>query len=285
MDEKFWSLWPLIFFTVLLPAAVGLAAGSGLVCLFTEIGPKGVLTALWWALGLSVLSGICVSFHLGHVERSMSAVRGIKHSNLSHEILLAYGFGFLLAAGIICIYMSGPEMLVGVVLGLGGILGLATAFSIGRVYKLAGQITWRGIIPALGPITGSMLTAAAIFYVLADAFNAPMVFGGVFWFFLGLDGIFTAKRFRDFLQLEHSQYIMVYPRQKVVVKFCYGVKLLLMAGIVVLFITGYFKTVLIVVGMGMLLDRAAFYASAARKTPKVNIAVAKDERMRAALDS
>ena len=56
-------------------------------------------------------------------------------------------------------------------------------------------------------------------------------------------------------------------------------------GVVVLFIREYYTTVLMVVGLGMLLDRTAFYASAARKTPQVNIAVAKAERMRAALNS
>jgi len=234
---------------------------------------------------LSLLSGICVSFHLGHVERSMSAVRGIKHSSLSHEILLAYGFGFLLAVGMVCIYMSASEMLVNIVLGLGGILGLGTSFSIGRVYKLAGQITWRGIIPGLGPITGSALTGGAIFFALAGEIEVPMAWLGVFWLILGLEGIFTAKRWHDFVRLEHSQYIMAYPRQKALVKFCYGIKLMLTAGVVVLFIMGYFKVVVIVLGLGMLLDRAGFYASAARKTPKVNIAVAKDERMRAALDT
>ncbi|KPK73028.1 MAG: hypothetical protein AMJ79_15400 [Phycisphaerae bacterium SM23_30] len=283
MDKKFSALIPLILFTALLPAAIGIEAGAALASFATVGTPEAILAVLVWSLGLTILSGTLVLFHPGHVQRGLSAVRGVKHSFLSHEILLACGFAILLVAGILCAHKMGSGTLLRYVLAIDGILGLATAFSIGRVYNLPAQITWRGMAPSLGPVIGSMLTAVSILYVLKGVIVLPMVLPTTFWLLLALDGLFTVKRFREFILLENREYILAYPRQKAGVNFCYILKFVLTTGIVLLFIIGYYKAVLFLVILQMFLDRIAFYGSAARKTPQANMAAAKNERMRAAL--
>ena len=168
MEEKFSRVILLILFTTLLPVAIGVEVGAALACWVAGITADAVAPVLWWALGLFVLSSIFVTFHLGHAERAFASIRGAKHSLLSREIILAGCFGFLLAAAVLCVYKTEQRILFNIVLGLGGVLGLATAGAIGRVYDLPAQISWRGPVPATGPVMGSVLIAVPVLYILNE---------------------------------------------------------------------------------------------------------------------
>jgi len=285
MQEKFSHTIPLILFTTLLPVAIGLEIGAALAGWTSDINAGARRPVLIWSLGLSILAAIMVSFHLGHPTKGHTSLRGIFHSYLSREIVFGGCFTGLLLVSTIVVYTAPESNLLIFILICTGIFGLATSFVIGRVYHLSAQISWRGLIPSAGPVLASLLTALATVFIYTRSTELSGVFRIIFCLILGLDAIFTIIRLTYYIQLKNRSYLLSYPRCKILTISCLCLKIALAAFLMLNVIRGPFPMALSFVFLQILLDRTAFYASAARQTPQTNIAIAKKQRMQDALNS
>ena len=285
MREKLTHSFPLILFTSLMPLAIGLEIGAAGIVWINDINVWTLRLILNWSLSSAILAAILVSFHLGRPLKGHNSIRGALHSCLSREIIFGGGFAGLLLFGTIVAYTAPESNLLTFILIGDGMFGLATAFIIGRVYHLAAQLTWRGIIPSSGPVLASLLAALSTIFIYTHSAEQSSVFRIVFCLILGIDTVFTLIRLKLFIQLKHSSYILIYPRYKIISILCLSGKIAVAVFLLINVIRGSFSMALSFVMLQIVLDRAAFYASAARQTPKSNIAIAKDQRMQAALNS
>ncbi len=285
MEEKFSGLISLVFFTALLPVAIGIETGITIAYKFALIPIHLILIALYWSLGLTVLSAIIAASHLGHIERGFYALRGISHSGLSREAVLSFGFGLFLFAGTLVAYKMGHGRVLILLLGTSCLFGLLTIISIGALYNLPSQITWRGDLPSLGMVTGTMLVSVPMICIISRTTGTGLNnhFFFLFTILSVFDIIITAMRWRVFGKIEYKQHILQYPEHEKKVGLCYGLKLVLLVIGPVLFFMENFLIITVSTGILMILDRAAFYTSEAKKTPRVNMAIAKKCRMKAAV--
>jgi len=284
MQEKFSHAIPLILFTTLLPVAMGLEIGAALAVCTGEINTSTLRPILYWSGGFSILAAVLVSLHLGRPTKGPTSLRGVLHSCLSREIVFGGCFAGLLFVSIVVAHTAPENSLLTVLLVCTGIFGLATSFVIGRVYDLATQLSWRGLVPSLGSVLASLLTALLILLMLnRDAEQITSV-RNYFYLVLILDAFFSVMKLQNYLHLKRNSNILTYPRYQTLVILCLGGKLPL-AAIVLFVMQKPFLITFSLIGLLIVLDRIAFYASAARRTPRSNIAGAKDQRMQAALNS
>ncbi len=283
MDEKFSGMIPLIIFSSLLPVAVGIETGVVIVCFVNPLSIDIILSGLLWSLGFTLLSGVFVLFHLGHAERGPLIIHGISHSLLSREVILFLCFGILLVANIFYLLSAGQGTLVVTLLTVCAVSGVATVFTIGRVYNLPFQIMWRGNISSFGPFIGSMVIALAVTFILSGRAGLQTTFLVLLLVLVIVDALISILKLKRFIVLGSSQFVLVFPKQRVFVMVCSVIKLILNVSAVVLLIVGHYKVTLFLLTYGLFLDRTAFYASSAMKTPKEEMAILKNERMKAAL--
>jgi DMSO reductase anchor subunit len=283
MDEKFSGMIPLIIFTSLLPAAIGIETGITITCFFKSLSIDIILTGLLWSLVFTLLSGVVVLFHLGHAERGPYIIRGVIHSVLSREIILSLCFSILLVTSALYVYRVGPGTYLPILLALCAVFGIATAFTIGRVYNLPSQITWRGNISSFESIIAAIIISLAVTFVLTDKSRLQIAFLTILLMLIIVEALFVILKLKRFIVLEDSQCVLVFPEQRVLAIVCYVIKLILVVSAFILLIIGHHKEALFFITYGILLDRIAFYASTAIKTPKESMAIIKNERMKAAL--
>ncbi|MCP4712610.1 MAG: dimethyl sulfoxide reductase anchor subunit [Planctomycetes bacterium] len=285
MQEKFSHSLPLITFTTLLPVAIGLVIGAAHLRRAYEIDILTLQLILNWSISLSVIASIIVSFHLGHPKKGHTSIRGILHSCLSREIIFGGAFAGLLMISIIVSYTTPESDLLIAALICTGFFGLTTSFVIGRVYDLTAQLTWRGIIPSAAPPLASLLVALATVFIYTLPAERSSYFRNLFCLTLGIDTLFTIIRLWQFIHLKKNSYILSYPHCKTPTLASFFGKIALATFLMINVIRGEFPMALSFVLLLILLDRTAFYASAARKTPRSNIADAKNQRMLDALNS
>ena len=159
---------PLVWFTSLAIAGAGLVvAAAWRPPGFTSVQANALVDG---ALLLSV--GIAIStLHLGRWWRAPLAVRGIGRSPLSGEVVLASA---VLASCLLLWteYRHGRVEIIG--RAAAAIVSIAFLVSIGLVYRLGGQRTWRGAATLL-PLTAGLVFGEVYLSAAGGGFDAAPI--------------------------------------------------------------------------------------------------------------
>jgi len=163
--------WPLVAFTVLGQAAVGIYVCAG-TPLFLGAGSAGAegrgrLTFIFAVLGLTAAASTLSLFHLHHPARAFRVLTNLGQSWLSREILFEIGFiGITALLGVCEGRRVGSEAFLKALFVLGGLAGVLFLFSMSRLYMLAAVPAWNRAWTPLSFLLTSLslgaLTAASI---------------------------------------------------------------------------------------------------------------------------
>jgi len=158
--------FPLVLFTVLSQAAIGLVLVSTLRQ-FAAQGPAGQVRKEWFfALGLLVLGMLFSLFHLGHPMRAAEALKHLSTSWLSREAL---GTGLVLALvalGAIMASARGGNRFIG---SLAAVLGVLVLFIMGMTYSPPSFPALNNVLP----FVFFSVTALAVGASVSSLFTAP----------------------------------------------------------------------------------------------------------------
>ena len=252
---------PLVWFTSLAIGGAGMIASAALrqpVDLRLQAVALAVGTV---ALGAALLVS---TLHLGRKARVPLAARGVGRSPLSHEILLA---GATLAAGLTLLVMNWrayPD-------GWARIAAASTAIlfllSIGLVYRLGGQRTWRGATVLL-PLTTGLVCGEVFLLVIG---SASIREAGVAFWLVPVDAIVFAARWWTLARLASA---VTAPRDGLSrIHGLSAARLLVVDALpLVLLDMGAGRLAVVAVAVGLAFDRWLFYALAEQKTTEAEIA-------------
>jgi DMSO reductase anchor subunit len=251
----------LVAFTSLAIAGGGIVSASAYFELF-----HGVPSAWPMAAGAGLMAvGLIVSLgHLGQKSRAALAARGAGRSALSNEALLA---ALALAAAAIAasVGLSGSNAPLAV--AAAGAANAAFLVSVGLVYRVPGQLTWRGF-SAVTPLTGGLaFGAVAVQTTVAggDVYLATLLF-------IGIDALLFSQRWRDIAGIAFTERLLADPwhvrRTQLL-----AARFLLLDVVPFFLFFGVASPVAIpVAAAGLLVDRVSFYALALQHTTEHEIA-------------
>jgi len=250
----------LVAFTSLAIAGGGTVSASAYFELF-----HGVFSAWTMAAGAGLMAaGLIVSLgHLGQRRRAALAARGAGRSALSNEALLAalaLGAAALAAA----VGLTGSNAPIAV--AAAGAANAAFLVSIGLVYHLPGQLTWRGF-SAVTPLTGGLAfgaTAVQATVASGDVYLATLLF-------IGIDALLFSQRWRETAGIAFTERMLADPwharrTQLLAARF-------FLQDVVPFFLcVGALSPVALpVAATGLALDRFGFYALALQHTTEHEI--------------
>ena len=130
---------PLVLFTALAMTAGGIGVGR-LALAGLGVGAWGATSAEAAAVGGLLALGIAFStFHLGRPSRAGLAVRGAGRSPLSNEVLLV---GATMVAGVAAVVFPEGNPLAALAGILVPVLSALVLITLGLVYRLPGQLAW-----------------------------------------------------------------------------------------------------------------------------------------------
>lgn len=283
--ERYSSLVPLFLFTSFLSIAISIVIGVSLIAIFLPESMDQISFLLLWALVFTFAGGISAGLHVGNIRAGILTWRNFLHSPLSQEIVLSTAFGFILSVTIVSILILGIETGVLILLGLGCLCGILVMISIGQVYNLPRQITWRGSVSSLGLLVHTLLMAS----IIALLINPEMVV----WFhtimlracyiLVSLELLILIYRLRGFIRLQNKSDLLVFPQFIPLILINYMLMIGFLIVIFALFLSDLPRFVLVIQIILLILDRITFYASVAPQSPKSIVAIAKKERMKNAL--
>lgn len=259
------ELWPLVVFTTLAILGAGLLAAP-LLALLVE--PTSLAATRLRLPGVLLLAaGVVVSLaHLGRVRRAPLALAGIGRSRLSAEVALA---GLTILASLAALAL--PLVLATITL-VPSAFAIAFLVALGLVYSVPGQHTWRGAV-VLSPLILGLGTATV---ALAGQWEAPgKAFASVALASVAADLAVALLRLETF---RHARGAAPVYRE------WFGHRFALLAVRVVLvdvlapacLLARFPKAAGGALGLGILVDRLAFYLLAARHTTESEIASAED---------
>ena len=268
--------FPLVLFTTLGIAGAGVGSAH---LLQVAVGGSALALSLQEGILLSVslLVGVILSAgHLGKPLRGHLALKGLGRSPLSNELLalgIALGagvLGLLLREGIFPWTLPGAGYLLGPVGLLASLGSVAFLLSLGILYNLPGQLSWRG--PAVGHplVLGTawgLLLGLGGSQPLGDATFPPLL--GVV---LAVDGALVILRFRS---LWRNQGVgeASYPQLEAWGVWGLGVRLFLSTVVAPLsLLGGGWGGAVLALSLALFLDRMAFYALAVVKTTESEVA-------------
>lgn len=174
--------WPLVAFTILGQAAVGLFWGFHLPFLV-----RGRVPAYGWRMSwlavlsvvvlLAVLAAAVSFFHLHHWLRARRALRNLRSSWLSREILFELAF-IALAAGNA---LSGGFLNLGrgarwSLLAAAGLAGALFLLSMVKLYMLPSVPAWKGAYTPMAFLAATLLLGAVSTELVVRAAAGPGVF-------------------------------------------------------------------------------------------------------------
>ena len=166
--------WPLILFTTLVCAGAGLIAVEGLFALVGK-GKKAYFLAAITALGLVVVGGICVFFHLEHAERIFNGFGHIT-SGITQELIAVV---LLIIVAVIFIIQARRSEKIAKWAGIVGIIvGLATILVCGLSYMMASRPAWNSLFQILS-LFGFGLAAGAGLFAFFDGDEADNALNGI----------------------------------------------------------------------------------------------------------
>ena len=187
--------WPLVAFTILGQAAVGLFVIAATPFILIEdlpLSDQGIFMVLLGAvLGLLALAALVSFLHLHHPLKAIRALANIRNSWLSREIFFELSFMALITAELILVRAGAARGLLRIVHVSAGLAGLLFLLSMIKIYMLDTMPSWnQAATPlsfistslSLGALTAgigssSVFTFPAILLVFADLaislFSAP----------------------------------------------------------------------------------------------------------------
>jgi len=160
--------WPLLIFTVAIPAATGGILFLWLVSRKLEDSGRDLISMMKIpVVGLASISLIGLAgsfFHLGSPINAIHTIRGVGRSWMSNEIVLTGAFIALLCitAGMVIVYKKVHPILM----LMTGIVGLLAIYAMGSTYAVTRVNGWDhlntylvfyGTVFALGPVLGAAL--------------------------------------------------------------------------------------------------------------------------------
>lgn len=253
---------PLVAFTGLGIAGAGLLAADALMAVHARPPHTGAL-----ALGVVLLAaGLLQSLaHLGQKRRAPAALRRVGRSALSNEILIASLALSSAAVLLAMVLLSGPE--VAVARFVAGAFAGWFLVSIGLVYRLPGQHTWRGAV-VLTPLTAGCAVGAILIQTVW-VHGGPL---GVTVVAIVLDAAAFVLRWRDVaaapMPAKSAWSMPVGERRR------WLAARLLLLDVIPLFLvgTGLAWLAIPAAAAGLWADRFGFYALAVQHTTEAEIA-------------
>jgi DMSO reductase anchor subunit len=254
--------WPLVVFTTLAIMGAGLLATPLLAWLVAGTPAPAAFAIRWGALLLG--AGLLVSLaHLGRPLRAPLAPRGIGRSRLSAEIVVG---GLALVLGIVTALLPYVSPVLDVATAAAALAFLAT---LGLVYSLPGQQTWRGAVVWMPLSSGLGFAAMSLATIWGEAVIA---IGAVAAVALAADtGLLIVRR----LALEWPPTPLA-PRYPAI----FGRRHLLLASRFALvdilpgccLLAGLPAGAAALLGLGILADRIAFYGFASQHSTEAEVA-------------
>jgi DMSO reductase anchor subunit len=262
--------WPLVLFTALAVAGGGTLAAQPLLMALGATDVAAARSQAAWATILLV-AGLVVSLkHVGQTRRVLLASRRVGVSPLSTEVALA---GAAVAAGAALAWWPAGLARTDVVAWSAGLVAASFLLSLGFVYRLGGQVAWPGVA-----VVGPVVTGLAFGFVTCAA-TAPATLAvtlGPTLVLLGADALVFGSRWgalatiKPWLSQSHPaifrhRHLLLLDR-------------LILATLApaVLLAVGVPALADLSIGLGVLVDRLAFYGLAAQHTTEAEIAFVED---------
>lgn len=254
--------WPLVAFTTLAVMGAGLLA-TPLLAWVAAGTPAPAAGAVRWGAVL-MAAGLAVSLaHLGRPRRAHLALAGLGRSRLSAEVAAASLATLLGGATALLPYVS-PILDVAAAAA-----GMAFLVTLGLVYRLPGQHTWRGAVvwmPLSSAIGFGAVALAAIWG------EAVVAIGAVAAVALAADAALVVIR-RLSLAWPAAplapKYPRVFARGQLLLAGRFGLVDILPGAFLLAGLPGVATALL---GLGVLLDRVSFYGLASQQTTDAEIA-------------
>lgn len=256
--------WPLVVFTTLAIVGAGLLVTPLLAALSGE-APLSTASVLPYGV-LLLGAGLAISLvHLGRPLRAPMAVLAIGRSRLSTEVL----------AGELAVVLGGAAALLPdpptALTSTAAVAALTFLVALGLVYSLKGQVAWRGAVVAV-PVT----TAVGIGVLVWAAIAAPASTTARWLPAVILLADLTLVLFRRG-RLAHlpEPFAPLYPRWFAVRTWLLAVRVLLVDVVpCTLVLASAPLPAAVVLAVGILMDRLAFYGLAAQTTTESAVALA-----------
>ncbi len=257
--------FPLMLFAALSIAGAGAAATPPLAYLFGLVhrAPERVEARIaLFLLG----SGLLVSLtHLGRPERMARALSGVGHNPLSTEVLAAC----MTLAACVGVFIFPPGGLPAFVMwGIAASAGVSFLVALGFVYRLEGQIAWSVPSEWVPLVLGSLYGLIALSAYTSRATSSLVT---VILVLIAIDAGFWAVRWHN---VERG-FIYGQPIHPGI--FAARRRILILRFLLVTVLPGlaYFSAMpviaLIILGIGLLHDRLAFYGLALQRTPEAEV--------------
>jgi DMSO reductase anchor subunit len=254
--------WPLVIFTTLGVTGAGLLATPLLAGAVVGTSAPATVSLRWGAALLAV--GLAVSLaHLGRPLRAPLASAGLGRSLLSAEVVAAAAAAIVGAAAAFLPYVS---PVLDLAAAAAAVVFLVT---LGLVYALPGQQTWRGVVVWTPLTSGLGFGAVGLAAFWGEALTA---IGAVAAVVLAADTALLVVR----------RLALVWPREPVAPRYpavfarLQGILLARFALVDILpglgLLAGFRWTAVALFGLGVLVDRAAFYGLAAQRTTEAEVA-------------
>ena len=254
--------WPLVLFTTLAVGGAGLLATPLLSWVAAGTPAPAAATVQWGALLLA--GGLVVSLgHLGRPLRAPLASGGLGRSRLSAEVVAGVGAALL---GTTAAFLPYVSPILDIATALSAIVFLVT---LGVVYDLPGQRTWRGVVVWM-PLTSGLGFGAV---GLAGSWGGALAaVGAVAAVVLAAD---TALLIVRRLGLVWPRAPLA-PRYPAIFARLQAILLTRFALVDILpgccLLAGLRWTAVVLFGLGILVDRASFYGLAAQQTTESELA-------------
>jgi len=254
--------WPLVIFTTLGVMGAGLLA-TPLLAWAAAGTPAPATVSIRWGAAL-MAAGLAVSLaHLGRPLRAPRASAGLGRSLLSAEAVAAT---VATIVGAVAAFLPYVSPVLDLTAAAAAIVFLAT---LGLVYALPGQQTWRGVVVWMPLSSGLGFGAVGLAAFWGEGLAA---IGAVAAVVLAADtALLVARRLA-----------LVWPREPVAPRYpavfarLQGILLARFALIDILpglgLLAGFRWTAVATFGLGIVVDRVAFYALAAQRTTEAEVA-------------
>ena len=254
--------WPLVVFTTLGVTGAGLLA-TPLLSWAAAGTPAPATVSVRWGAALLALGLVVSLAHLGKPLRAPRASAGLGRSLLSAEVVAA---GVATAIGATAAFLPFVSAVLDVAAAAAAVVFLVT---LGLVYRLPGQQTWRGVVVWMPLSSGLGFGAVGLAAIWGEGLAA---LGAVAAVILAADTALLVVR----------RMALVWPREPVAPRYpavFARVQAILLARFALIDIlpglclfAGLGWAAVALFGLGILADRVGFYGLAAQRTTEAEVA-------------